>query len=685
MNILIPHHWLLDHLKTKANPQQLQEYLSLSGPSVENIEEVEGDKVYDIEITTNRVDAMSVRGIAREAAVILTRYKLNSQLKPLDLKTNNKLQTAALPLPTINNNQGLCQRIMCVVIANVKQKTSPRWLGKRLRQAGFQEHKNLIDITNYITHDLGHPCHVFDYDKIMSLGGVINVGVAQKGKPFVTLDGIERETMGGEIVFTNEVGTIIDLPAIIGTANSCVGKNTKNILFWMEDLDAQKVRQASINHAIRTTAAQLNEKGVDPTLAKEELLKGIELYQKIAGGKVASKIYDDYAEPRKVPAFKVKGETINKYLGLELDKKQVQQILVDLGCEVDLINNSATATLGQLTLEINPPTFRPDLKIPADAIEEIARIYGYQNLPSTLMAGNLPVRAPKDVNFSLEHKIKQFLSNIGWQEIYSISLISQSLAEQSGFTLDEHLQLLNPLTTDNQYLRRSLIPSLEEAMAANPQAEQLSVFELATVYEPKTGELPDQTLKLGLVSTKPYQQFRGDLQALLDQFYFGAIMVNETTSHKNKAAITPAELIKQKAVINILDPENPKQKEVKLGEILILNNGHLAAQLDYPSILKLAKKYPNYQPRMKTSPIIEDLTFTLSPETKIGNVLQAMKDLDPLIIDTKLTDVYQHNFTFEIHYQDPSKNLTSEELQPVRKKLVTYIETQFQANLVGQV
>lgn len=681
MNILVPHQWLLDHLKTKANSQEIQKYLSLSGPSVENINEIEGDKVYDIEITPNRVDAMSIRGIAREAAVILNQYHLASQLKPLKLKDKNKLEVDELPLPKINNDPKLCQRIMCVALKGVRQKDSPKWLQKRLKQAGFQLHSNLIDITNYITHELGHPCHVFDYDKIMSLGGVINVTTAKEGKPFTTLDGIERETVGGEIVFTNEIGTIIDLPAIIGTANSSVDNNTKNILFWIEDLDAQKVRQASIKHAIRTNAAQLNEKNVDPHLAEEALLKGVELYQKLTNAKVASKIFDEFKNPRRVAPFELKQQTLKNYLGISLETEQVEKILSSLGCEVEVLTNSSDQN-EQTVFKIQPPTYRPDLQIPADGIEEIARIYGYQNLPSELMTGTLPTDKPKEVNFKIEDKIRQFLSHIGWQEIYSISLVSKELALQTGHKLEEHLKLSNPLTTENEYLRRSLIPSLQEAMSANPQAKNLSVFELAAVYHPVENKLPKQSLKIGLASNKSYRKFRGDLEALLEQFYItGMLVTSSKDNSENSLKNESVSFIRQHAEIMINDQSN----QINIGEIYLLDNNHLAAQLDYQKILKLAKKYPNYQPRIKTSPIIENLTFTLSLQTKVGDIIKTICNLDRLITDATLTDVYQQNFTFEIRYQDPTDNLASEDLQPIRKKLVEQIEDKFQAKLVGQI
>ncbi len=677
MNISIPHQWLLDHLKTKAKPQEIQEFLSLSGPSVEKVEEIENDLVYDIEVTTNRVDNLSVRGIAREASVILNHYDLPAELKPLKLKESLKLTAKSLPLPVINNDPKLCQRIVCVVLSNVKQKATPRWMAKRLTQAGFQVHHSLIDITNYVTHDLGHPCHAFDYDKIMELGGVINITTAKPGRPFTTLDGVERETVGGEIIFTNEIGTIIDLPAIIGTANSAVNDQTKNILFWIESLDAQKVRQASINHAIRTIAAQLNEKNVDPYLAKDTLIKGVELYQKITNAKIASEVYDKFLEPKQVPAFITPGKTIEDYLDVDLPPAEVKQILSDLGCVVKIESDHKQPSLAQAVFHIQPPSFRPDLQIPADVIEEVARIYGYHNLPGKLMTGELPLNAPQETTFALEDRIRSFLSNRGWQEIYSLSLVSKKLANQTEFNLEQHLQLSNPLLTDNQYLRRSLVPSLQEAIASNPQEKNLSVFELAVVYQPQVNELPNQPMKLGLVSTNNYRQVRGELEALLKQFYLDEVEVVplELETVKN------SDFIKQTGEVNLLVAGKPK----KIGQVSILYNNNIAVEIDCQELLKSAKKYPNYQPRWKTSPIIEELTFVLTPQTRVGEVIQLIQQTDKLITQVTLADIFQQNFTFQLQYQHPENNLTSEELLPLRKKIIDQVETEFQARLVGKI
>ena len=672
MNILIPHNWLLDHLDTEAKPEDIQKYLSLSGPSVEKIYEREGDFVYDVEVTTNRVDSMSVRGIAREAAVILSRAGIKAELKPLELPSPAQLEPKNdLPLPEIDNDPQLCNRILTAVLAEVDHSPTPEWMANRLRQVDLQVHHSMVDITNYITHDLGHPCHAFDYDKIMDTGGKIIVAAAEADQPFVTLDGEKYQTVGGEIVFENPQGEIIDLPAIKGTANTSVDDQTKNILLWIENLDPAKVRFASMTHAIRTVAAQLNEKNVDPHLAEPVLVKAIELYQSLTNAKLASPIHDQFPNEQQLQPVAVKAATIENYLGIELPPEEINQILTKLGCRVEVSDSNQ-----QTIFLVHPPSFRPDLTIPADVIEEVARIYGYHQLPSELMAAAIPTNRPDDSDFALEEKLKQFLADIGWQEIYSYSTVSQELAAQSGYSVDQHLQLANPLTEDQVYLRRSLIPSLEQAIDSNPQAEQISVFELASVYHPRENQLPQQDLKIGLVSNQPYRRVRGEVEALLSRFYLPEVKV------KPESDVQLAKAGQQAALMAAAETKN---KPVRLGTISILNNGHTAIELDYQALLSTARRYPSYQPTPNTSTIIEDLTFTLAPNTPVGRVLEAIENTHDWVRSVKLQQSYQQNYTFTISYQDPSQNLSTDQVKQVRQQVVQQVKDQFQAELVGSV
>ena len=668
MNILIPDSWLREHLQSKASKKDLQKYLSLSGPSVEHIYE---DEVYDIEVTTNRVDSMSVRGIAREAATILKRAGIAAKLKKLNLLPIAKHPNKNLPLPEIIYETDYVHRVLAVVLTDVQHLPSPEKMQARLTAIGVNVHEALIDISNYITHELGHPCHVFDYDKIMERGGKIIIKEAGKGKKFVTLDEVEHQTLGGEIVFEAPNGEIIDLPAIKGTLNTGVDKNTKSILFWIESLDAKKVRQASMGHAIRTVAAQLNEKNVDPHLGKEVMEYGVELFSKLCQAKVASELYDYFPKRQLSKPVKVKLQTISNYLGIVLQKQEISEILQDLDCQVKINDDSILVT---------PPSFRPDIQIAADVVEELARIYGYHNLPSKLMDGELAVNPDPNTNYHFENLIKHFLANIGWQEIYSYSLVSEQQAVDAGYQLSEHLKLANPLKEENSYLRRSLIPSLIEVIANNKTQKELSVFELACVYHPQAHDLPKQPIKLSLVSNREYRLVKGDLLNLLDRLYvFSAgqeLLLEEKISKEISLPIA-----RQEAQLIIKDGKS----KTNLGSLMILEHNLIAIELDLRSLLAVAKRYPQYQKLIKTAAIVEELTFTLPKGVLVGEIMQAFKKVDPRIKKVELLDIYEQNHSFSFIFQDPLVNISNEEVEPIRQKIVKVGQDEFKINLVGKI
>ncbi len=691
MNILIPHTWLLEHLETSASISEIQKYLSLSGPSVERIYDIEGESVYDIEVTTNRVDSMSVRGIAREAAVILTEAGIPSKLKNVrkgsfDFAQDDKAHT--LPLPKIHNNPKFCKRILCVAIADVKKTSSPDWMQKRLRQIGVNTHDEIIDITNYITHELGHPCHAFDYDKIMKTGGVINVVEAKKGQKFAIIDGTTFETVGGEIVFENNAGEIIDLPAIKGTANTAIDDSTKNVLFWIESLDAKKVRFASMTHAIRTVAAQLNEKNVDPELGEDVLTFGTQLLCEHAGGKVASEVFDEYTKKTQTSEVRCQVSVFQQYLGIELPLKKIVSILESLGCSVSVHGKDS-----HTELVITAPSFRPDLEIPADIVEEVARIYGYHNLPSTLMSSSIPTDRPLHVDFDLEYEVKQFLATLGAYEVYTYSMIDEKTKDVErkfiGSTKDDtHIKLKNPLTDDMMYLRRTLWASHLNVLAENPTPKDACVFEFANNYIPtefgseddreerqashsKDSEskiLPFEEYHLTLTGRGDERSIKGMIEGLAKKYY-----LPELRYVPSKTGME-TDIFADKTRIGYF-LQNPNSK---------IQNPMMVIDIEWKKFLSLVRKYPLYKSESKFTPVTEDLTFTIPEGQQIQRVLETIKQSDLFVTHTTLKDLYKRNATFSLAYESDHQ-LEATEVSKIRKKIVTNVTNKHQGILVGNL
>lgn len=669
MTILVPDSWLREYLETDASPHEIQEYLSLCGPSVERIEAVDGEPVYHIEVTTNRVDSMSICGIAREASAILPEFGIKAKLiTPIGKVRKEKRQD---PLGvTIRNDPSLCQRILAVRLASPSITPSPSLIATRLRLVGQRPLNNVVDITNYVMWEVGHPIHVFDYDRIVSK--TIVVREAKPGESFVTLDGKTHTTSGGEVVFDDGTGTIIDLPGIMGTENTVVTERTKNILLWIESIDPVRIRQASLSLGIRSQAAILNEKGVDPELGRSAIERAIELYREVTNASVASTIVDIYPTKPKPRTVKLTQSLLEAFMGIPLDQRRVTRILTALGCSV-------TYHPEDRHFVIIPPSARAqDLRIPEDAVEEVARIYGYHRLPSELMSGNLPLKS-QGIPFHLEDTLKNRLSDWGLTEVYTHSLISERLAKLSGFPLDTHLAIANPLVADQQFLRRSIIPSHLEVIANNPQRTSMAIFELANVYRKRKGsQLPDEHLQLVITQTADYTRGKAILQMLFRSLRMITEYLPQSETRNLFAAGHVATLVTSEKILGTIGELRPS-----LLAAFNLPRTLSVIQLDAQRLLEHTQPYPTFIPLPQHPPMIQDMTFKLPPKVYVGELIDEVKSLSRLVEAVDLRTLYQKNVTLRITFRNPSHSLTDAQVAPVRAKIIKHLRKQFGVRMVG--
>jgi len=643
MNIQITHSWLLEHLNTKAAPQTIANYLSLCGPSVEDIKKIDKDWIYDIEITTNRVDTASVRGIAREAAAILPQFNTKAALKPLKLKSRKKVKK--LPDFSINLDSKFTHRVMGIVIEDIENFQTPEWMKKRLEAAGIRSLGAPIDITNYVMIELGYPTHVFDFDLICNKGFIIRK--SKKGEVLTSLENKKYTLPGGDIVITNKNGEIIDLPGIIGTKNSIVNKNTKRILFFLENIDPVQIRKTSMSLGIRTMAVALNEKSVDPYLGETALLKGIELFEKVCKAKAKGPIIDIFPGKPAVKTVTLPHDLIENKLGISLQKKKISKILTSLEFSV---------VWSKKMLSVTPPTFRTkDISIPEDVIEEVARIYGYHNLPGTMMSGIIPQK-PLNTPFAFERKIRSTLAKLKSTEVYTLSLVGADK------TSPNSLKIKNPLGKDTAYLRTSLIPSLIEVAKHNTPKEKFHIYEMSNVYLPRKKNLPEETVHLsGVFKGYSFQKAKGVLEKLFEE-----LATTYQITPKDNPVFNPGQglIIKNKkqtiGIMGIKDETNLIVYEINTG-ILSQNS----------SKTKSYQKPPQYPAH------IEDLTLTVPPKTYIGNLIDFMLQSNKAVVKIKLISTFKSNYTFRIFYQHPNKTLSNTEVEKLRNNLINKVASKF--------
>ncbi len=643
MEILIPDIWLRDFLKTKAKPKQIAKYLSLSGPSVNKVEKIGKQTVYSIEVTTNRVDAISVYGIAREAAAILPRFGIKTKLIAPKTKAKPKFVKKVDYLKA-EVDQSLCSRFTAVLIKEIKIKESPQDIKERLQAVGVRPINNVVDISNYIMHELGQPVHTFDYDKIK--GSKMLLRASKKGEILTTLDAKKQILPGGDIVIEDASGQLIDLAGIMGAKNSQVDKNTNNVLLFVQTYNPVNIRKTSMTLAQRTEAATLFEKGLDPELVTLAIRRGIDLFEKLLAGKAEPKVLDLYPHPYKAKSIKTTEIFLNKKLGIQISKLSISQILRSLGFEPRWNGN---------TLTIQIPSFRAnDINLPENIVEEIARLYGYHKLPSKLMAGVIPdplTNAP----FGFETKVKNLLVGWGATEIYTSSMVPKKFVDKKA------LKLKNPLGLESQYLRTRLMPSLVEAANQNSgEKDPFHLFEMANVYLKRKGQLPEEKLCLaGLFANFQYREGKGIIEVLLKRLNIKACFEAQDTAN-----FLPSHRLTIKS-----------GKEV-LGQFGILENDYIYYDFDLERLRNTSSAITSYKPLPKYPSQIEDITFKLPLRTKIGDVIVSMESV-ALISQVELKDIYKDAYTFRVCYQHPAKTLTNEEVKRIRNKLLNKVKKKF--------
>lgn len=646
MQIKIVDSWLREFLDTEASPSEIAKQLSLTSVSVDRTDKVGDNYVYDIEVTTNRPDLMSVIGIAKEAAALLPEQrilaKFTSPKKP-DIQTSS----VAFPID-IKSDPKLVNRI-CAVVMEVEIGQSPKNIRDRLEMSGIRSLNNLIDVTNYVMREVGHPCHVFDYDLLTSKKIIIRE--SKKGEIITTLDGKEYRLYGGDIVADDGTGQIIDLLGIMGTQNSVVQDDTKRILFFLDNNNPKNIRRTSMSLGIRTEAAIINEKGIDPELMMPTLQRGIELYQKIAKGKVISQIFDDFPNKPKTHMIKVSIENINSLIGVKIEPHKSIEILERLGFKVRKANEY---------LEVESPTIRPDVQIDEDVIEEIARVWGYYKLPSVVPSFLNNKNVPYANQFYFEERVKNAFKYWGYTETYTYSLISEDLYDGP---IENAVKLKNPLSEDMEFLRNSLVPSLLTVAENNKSKEELKIFELANTYHKKQEGLPVETLTLsGLIKKQKASFF--EVKGLIEQFLEDLGIRNYKFKNRNEGAGADVFLANQ-----------------NIGYIEILNDNLINFEINFDEILKHTNIKKAYKPLTKFPPVVEDLTFVLDENIKTEEIITEIKLQSSLIAEVTLIDQFEFSKTFHIFYQSQDRNLTKDEVSKIREGIIKTVSAKFSAKV----
>ena len=660
MNIIFPYNWIKQYIPDlKVSAKEIAKKLSLHSHSVEKIEKIGGEEVFEIEMTSNRPDCFGIIGMAREIAVLFGKKLKVDQIDLPKTETNKQLF-----LQIENKAPELCRRIYGVILDNVKVLDSSKLIQKRLKQIGLRPVNNIVDLTNYVMRETGQPLHAFDYDEIN--GKKMTICLSKKEGKLELLDGQVCQFKNSALIIQDQE-RIVDLLGIMGGKNSGVTEKTKRIFLQAPNIDGMQIRKTWREFDLHTDAAILFEKGLDPRACEPAVLRAAQMIQQIAQGKIASQVIDFYPQKIKAKIIQFDLEKVEKILGLKIAKQKILQILQDLGFK-------AAVGSSQDCYKITAPYWRHnDINIAEDLIEEIGRIYGYYKLPSYALTGALP-KVDQDLNLQLktEERSRDLLKDLGFIEILTYSLTSEK-----NVSPEHAVKTSNPLSNEFEYMRTALLPGLLETAQKNQKTiEKIQIFELSKVYAFNNQQAPQEKIHLGfLVSGKEKFYFlKGVLENFLQELGIKKVKYNCSSASSFFDLDESAEI---------------KINETKIGQMGLisketlkkynLKNLYYGLEIDFNELMEHYNSSKKFKKIPKYPAAYLDLSILVKKNILWYDLEQRIfKAGKPLLRTVDVFDVYKgkdmpqncRSIAFHLEFRSKKHNLKDEEVKIAQDKII---------------
>lgn len=658
---------------------------------------VVSDVVYEIGLTPNRSDATGHLGTAFDlAAALKTNYEGQGEFCQPDV-THFAIDNHHLKIEVQVENQEACPRYAGVCIEGVSIQAAPVWIQNHLKAIGIEPKNNVVDITNYVLHELGQPLHAFDYDKIKGKKVVVK-NLAEKTK-FTTLDEVERELSAEDLMICDGEGKGMCLAGVFGGMQSGVKETTTNIFLEAAFFDAVAIRRSSMRHLLRTDAATRFEKGVDPNGVLYALKRAALLIKKYAGGNIASEVIDLYPTPVERAQVTVRFQKVTDLIGVDIPKKDIKKILGYL--DMNILEETAEA------LRVDVPTNKVDVTRDADVIEEILRIYGYNKVETPTTVSSVLSFAPNPNPFKVRNLIADLLTSSGFNEMMATSMTRSEYYHKHLPQDKDSLVFVN--NTSNQHLdlmRPSMLFSGLETIVHNQnrQNQDLKLYEFGKTYSKKVIDkegnrdyFEEQHISLFLTGQqKPenWHQKENKVNFYTLKAYVEHIMTRlgilpssvQCSSIDNDAVFTYA-----------LKYHRGKQNIVSFGRL----DGHIAlgmgikqevfyADFDFDTILQILKKHKmKYQAMSKYPAVRRDLALVLDKTVGYDEILGiAVKTGGKQLQTTNLFDVYENeeqigankkSCSVSFIFQDDNKTLKDKDIDKVMSKLIATYENKLNA------
>jgi len=690
-----------------------------------------GDAVLDIKINPNMARNANVLGVARELSALTGR-----ELKKPSIKYKTEGQPVEELVSIEITEPELNPRFVVGLIRDVEIKPSPYQIQRRLRLAGIRPINNIVDATNYAMVDIGEPLHAFDYDALKERakqtraersgsGDEANVKIitrtAKDGERLTTLDGVDRKLTSTNVLVCDEKGPV-SLAGVMGGVETEVydaseevldavtpvskpgemprgkasvrGVSTTNILLEGAAWNFINIRKTARQHNLPSEASFRFSRGVHPAVAEQGVKRGLQLMAQWSGGRIAPGLVDEYPLKPKDPTVTVTPKDVKRLLGIDLTAKQIATLLTRLEFKCTVVKNAVKAKTPSHRLDIGE-----GLVGLADVLEEVARSYGYDNIPETRMADALPPQIGNPV-YEWEERIRDLLVNLELQEIVSYRLTSPE-RESRLVSHNEYVRLANPITPERRVMRRSLLASLLESAEKNKRAESVAMFELGPIFEPNKTDLPNEHSKLALVMsgsriattwdvkdspTFDFYDLKGRIELLLGGLHYTDISYTPTDSvnflHPGKAA----EVKVNGQAVGVFGELHPLIKEkYEVGEAPVI-----VAEFDLEKLRSVSPTY-GVVPVSDFPPVYEDIAIIVDesvPAVRVETLIRQTGAVGKTVTNVRLFDVYRDekigagkkSLAYSLTYQS-DKTMTDAEAAAIRNKIVKRLEYEVGAKL----
>ena len=627
------------------------------------------DYILDLSITPNRADALSMRGLTYELGALY-----NNKVDFNDVEKEENYEATSLQVAIESDS---CRNYVGQIVKNVEVKSSPLWLQTRLMNSGIRPINNIVDITNYVLLEFGQPMHAFDKDLV---GDKIVVRDAKEGEVLETLDGEERKLQTTDLVITDGTRSIA-LGGVMGGKNTEVSEETKNIILESAYFNPTSVRRTSAAHGLRSDSSARFEKGIDPNMQKAALARAVELILELCPNAVVessvgvvNKLDDKVVE--------ITTSYINNYLGIILSTEEIVAILEGLSFKVEASGED---------LVVKVPTRRPDISIKQDLVEEVIRIYGYDNLASTLPKFSKTTKGGLTYSQRMVRDLRAVYASLGFNDTINYSLVSEEEATQ--YTLEDHhkVRLLMPMTETHSTLRQSLIPGLLNTVQYNVARKQkdLKLLEIGRVFfgsgddniQPKetvylsaalTGE-ERSTKWLKESSTLDFFAAKGYLEVVFERLGLEEKVTYKKSTLEGMHPGRFAEVYLGEKRIGFIGEVHPQVAD-KLG----LNTTYVF-EINLDEVISEGKVKPKYEEVTKYPEITRDIAMLVDVKDEYQNIYNVVESVNSkLITKVELFDLYvgaellvgKKSLALTITYSDKQKTLTDEEVTAVHDKVL---------------